>query len=185
MIPGAQDAKEDNGALYSVSLALLVVALLIGFAIVPRAFHQSALTGKDAPDFSLDVVASAKGDTTKQVKLSDLRGKPVLLDFWATWCGPCNQEAPIVNRIAKRYADKGLVVVGVNTSDHDGNAAEWARGRDLAYPLVFDSNDETARVYGVSSLPTLVLVSKSGKVIELHPGMADESSIDSLVKEAL
>lgn len=178
-------AQEQRDPLYGVSLGLLVLALIVGFAVVPRAFHQNALTGKDAPDFSLNVVAGAKGDASTQVKLSDLRGKPVLLDFWATWCGPCNQEAPIVNRIAKRYADQGLVVVGVNTSDQDGNAAAWARGRDLAYPLVFDTNDETAHVYGVSSLPTLVLVSRAGKVLELHPGTADESSLDALVKEAL
>ena len=186
-MPDRAAAHDNDSALYSVSLALLALALLVGFAIVPRIFHPNApaLAGKEAPDFALTVVANAKDKAQTQLKLSELRGQAVLLDFSATWCGPCNIEAPILDRVAKRYADRGLVVVGVNTSDEDGNAAVWARRAGVSYPLVYDEKNRIAGLYDVSSLPTLVLVSREGKILEMHTGITDDGALESFVKHAL
>src|ERR1022692_2869530 len=97
----------------TLGVLALVVGLLAGFALLPRVFHHEL---GQAPDFALEVVAngaSLAGDKST-VRLSELRGSAVLLDFWATWCGPCRAEAPIVDRVARRWHDKGVVVVGVN-----------------------------------------------------------------------
>jgi len=112
------------------------------------------------------------------------RGKVLLLDFWATWCGPCQAEAPILDKVAQRYRDKGLVVVGVNTSDAPGRARPWAMSHHLTFPIVFDP-DETAPRYGVENLPTLVVVSKSGKVLAVRTGVTSDAELERLVASAL
>jgi thiol-disulfide isomerase/thioredoxin len=139
------------------------------------------LVGKDAPDFVLDVVWG--GDTPK-LALRELRGRPVLLDFWATWCGPCQAEAPIIDKIAQRYKDRGLAVVGVNTSDAPGRARPWAMSRHLSFPVVYDA-DDVAPEYGVENLPTLILVSKDGKVLAVRTGITSDSELERLVSQAL
>jgi cytochrome c biogenesis protein CcmG/thiol:disulfide interchange protein DsbE len=179
------DAKE------SVSTALIVVGLIGSFAILPRIFAggalaatQAPLVGKPAPAFVLPVVANGeKGET--QVALADLKGSAVLLDFWATWCGPCRAEAPIVNAVAARFHDRGVKVLGINTSDRAGLAAPWVRSHHIDYPIAFDGDGDTAHDYGVSAMPTLVIISRTGEVIGVREGMTDEGELESLLKKAL
>jgi cytochrome c biogenesis protein CcmG, thiol:disulfide interchange protein DsbE len=170
-------------------LAVLVLVLIGGFALLPRLFKApgSALDGKEAPDFTLDVVANENPSPASgaSLTLSQLRGKPVLLDFWATWCGPCQEETPMVDKVAKRYRDRGLVVVGVNTSDVAQRARPFAERNRISFPIVFDTNSAVASGYGVENLPTLVLVSRAGKVLAVRTGITDDSELESLVKEAL
>jgi thiol-disulfide isomerase/thioredoxin len=181
----AQAPPEDDrtSGFGKLGWAAVVVA---GFALLPRLFSPSAgaLSGKDAPDVALKLVANAPaggGD----VSMSGLRGHPVLLDFWATWCGPCRAEAPVVDRIAQRYRDQGLAVVGVNTSDQDGNAAPFASRHHLTYPIAYDEGQRVAAAYGVENLPTLVLISKTGKVIAVRTGVTSDAELDALVKREL
>jgi cytochrome c biogenesis protein CcmG/thiol:disulfide interchange protein DsbE len=178
--------------------ALLV--LLFGFAVVPRLFHASepALVGKDASDFTLKLVAndvpavpssntnaaSANASSASSLTLSSLRGRPVILDFWATWCPPCKAEAPILEKVSQRFRDRGLVVVGVNTSDEDGNARPWILGHHITYPVVFDPN-RIATQYGVENLPTLIVVSREGKITAMRTGLTSDEELEELVKSVL
>lgn len=177
----------------SARAALTVLALAAGFALVPRVSRgcaESALD-EDAPDFSARLVANAEslrgadGAAPETLELSSLRGRPVVLDFWATWCGPCQVEAPIVNTIARRYKDKGLAVVGVNTSDEDGLATAFVRKKGLGFPVVYDQNSAIAKRYGVTSLPTLIVVSKTGKIVAVRRGVTSDSALDELVRRYL
>jgi cytochrome c biogenesis protein CcmG/thiol:disulfide interchange protein DsbE len=176
--------KEEQAS--PLAIGVVVVALVAGFALLPRLFHgsSSALDGKDAPDLSLSFVANAPEGAAK-VSLSELRGRAVLLDFWATWCGPCQQEAPVVDRIAQRYGGQGLAVVGVNTSDEAGNAAPFAKRHHLTYPIAYDEGQRAATAYGVENLPTLVVISKTGKVVAIRSGITSDTELDELVKRAL
>jgi thiol-disulfide isomerase/thioredoxin len=133
---------------------------------------------------SLNLVANAPSDGN-DMSLSTLRGHAVLLDFWATWCGPCRAEAPVVNRIAQRYHDQGLAVIGVNTSDQSGTAAQYAKGHGLTYPIAQDPGDRAANAFGVESLPTLVVISKAGKITAFRSGTTSEAELDALVKREL
>jgi cytochrome c biogenesis protein CcmG/thiol:disulfide interchange protein DsbE len=177
--------KEDQPS--ALAIGALVVALVAGFAALPRLFptSESALKGKLAPDVSFSLVANAPAEGVDLSSLSKLRGHPVLIDFWATWCGPCQMEVPIVDRIAKRYGAQGLTVVGMNTSDEAGNAASYAKHHHLTFPIAYDEGQHAAAAYGVESLPTLVLISKTGQVISVHRGIASDEELDELVKRAL
>jgi len=177
----------------SVRATLAVVALAAGFALVPRMTKgcEGTSLDEDAPNFSARIVANGEalgGDAgigANTVELSSLRGRPVVLDFWATWCGPCQAEAPIVNAIAQRYKDKGLAVIGVNTSDEDGLAGRFVRKKGLSFPIVYDEGNAIARQYGVSSLPTLIVVSKTGKVVAIRRGVTSDSALDEIVRRYL
>lgn len=170
-----------------------VVALAAAFALVPRLTRgcERDAIDQDAPNFSARIVANASylgAETTApstKLELESLRGRPVVLDFWATWCGPCQAESPIVNAIAQRYKDRGLAVVGVNTSDEDGLAAHFAKKKGLSFPMVYDESNAIARAYNVSSLPTLVVISKTGKIVAVRHGVTSDSELDELVRRQL
>jgi cytochrome c biogenesis protein CcmG, thiol:disulfide interchange protein DsbE len=166
---------------FVASLALLVVVILM---FLPRwAVGQHPLVGKPAPDFTLEVVH--QGDKGARMQLSALKGQAVILDFWATWCGPCRMEAPILSRIADKYKGKGLTVLGVNTDSDAELPRLFAQQRKLSYPIVFDAKNEASRQYGVNSLPTLVLVGRDGKILAVRSGLVDEGSLDEMIAKAL
>jgi len=174
--------------------ALGVLALAAGFALIPRATKgcEGASLDQDAPAFEAKLVANAAvmapaagGEAPTRLNLESLRGRPVLLDFWATWCGPCQAESPIVNTIAQRYKDRGLAVVGVNTSDEDGLAAQFVRAKKLGFPIVYDEGNKIANSYHVTNLPTLIIISKSGKIVAIRTGVTSDSALDELVKRYL
>jgi thiol-disulfide isomerase/thioredoxin len=188
--------RDDPRSTKTTLLALgLVLVLLAGFASLPRLFHRGD-DAHDAPDFSLALVANAKsvGGTPPQdqtdkptLSLSELRGKAVVLDFWATWCPPCRAEAPILDKVSRRWRDQDVVVVGVDTDKpEEGDPREFVQQKGLTYPMV---RDETGAVswglYKVDSLPTLIFVSRTGKVIASRTGPTSEDEIERLIRKAL
>jgi len=169
--------------LYPTIVALVALSVLFGIAILPRLLPDSALVGRAAPDFALDLVTG--GSEGDRIHLTDLKGQAVLLDFWATWCEPCQVVAPILDRVSRKHQGKGLVIVGVNTSDRPGLAAIFAKKKGLSYPIVYDDGDDVAQRYGVSNLPTLVVIDPQGNVIAVRAGPEDESAIEDLVSKAM
>ena len=169
--------------LYPTIVALVALSALFGLTILPRLLPDGALVGKAAPDFALDLVSG--GSEGDRIHLNEMKGQAVVLDFWATWCEPCQIVAPILDRVARKHHGKGVVVVGVNTSDQPGRAPAFAKKRGLSYPIVFDEGDDVAQRYGVSTLPTLVVIDPQGNVIAVRSGIEDESAIEALVDKAL
>ena len=175
----------------TVKSVATVLALAAGFALVPRALD--AMKGQNneaAHDFDAALhPASAKAGLpagASRVKLSELQGKPVLLDFTASWCPSCQSQGPIVNGIAQRFQDKGLVVVGVDTSEEDRPFAErWVKKKGFAFPVVFDEQNAVAHEYGVTALPTLVVISKDGKIVAVRHGITSDADLETLIKRVL
>jgi thiol-disulfide isomerase/thioredoxin len=180
------DVSDPRSAASSFAALGLIAALLGGLAVFPRLSRgrQGGLVGANAPDFSLAVAANDEG--LGEVRMGDLRGRAVLLDFWATWCGPCRAEAPIVEHLSRRWRDQGVLVVGVNTDTPDqGDPVAFARAHGLTYPIVHDAAGEVARRYGVEGLPTLVVVSRTGRIVGVRSGVTDEAQLERLVRQAL
>ena len=180
-----KSADEPSRAPSPFLLAFVAAVVVVLLAFLPRAGigKTHPLVGKPAPDFTLDVVHN--GEPGARMALASLRGRPVVIDFWATWCGPCQLEAPILSRVAERYRDRGLVVLGVNTSDKPGLAAPFAAKKSLRYPIVFDDGGHASDAYAVQSLPTLVIVGKDGTVRAVRSGLVDESALDTLIGSEL
>jgi cytochrome c biogenesis protein CcmG/thiol:disulfide interchange protein DsbE len=182
MAPSSLPRLQSRRSFHATTIAL-GVAVLAGFTLLPRLARPfNAMVGKPAPDFMLEAVGPENhGD---RVTLSSLRGKAVVLAFWASWCGPCRAEAPSLDRLSRRLADQNVVVLGVNTSDTRPSAQQFAKAARLSYPLVFDADGEVASAYGVSSLPTLVVVDKDGRVAAVRSGLTDEGSLEELALAA-
>ena len=173
--------------LYPAIAVLLGLSGLFGLAILPRlAPGAGGMVGKVAPTFTLPVAANGKtGVAGEQMSLADLKGHPVILDFWASWCGPCAIEAPVLDRLARRHESKGLVVLGVNVSDPPNVIKQYATQKGLSYPMLVDSGSTVSESYGVKNLPSLVILDKEGKVMAYLVGVVDEASLNEIVGAAL
>ncbi len=175
----------DSGKfLYPAIAVLIALSALVGLAVLPRlAPGGHDLQGKPAPDVTLPIAAN--GDAGARMQLSELKGQPVILDFWASWCGPCAIQAPILERVAQRYQKKGLVVLGVNVDDPPAVARQYALQKGLSYPIVLDEGRDASGHYGVDKLPTLVVIDREGKVAAYLTALVDEASLDEIVAALL
>jgi thiol-disulfide isomerase/thioredoxin len=184
---GGADARADRA--HTARMLVVIGALAAGFAIVPRVTQScdKASGTQDAADFTAAVLANPAEPSQTSMTMSALRGHPVVLDFWATWCPPCQAEAPIVNGIAQRFKDKGLVVIGVNTADPDGPrlAPAFAKKKGLTFPILFDEGNTIAQKYDAGNLPTLVFVSKEGKIVARREGITSESELERIIRQIL
>jgi cytochrome c biogenesis protein CcmG, thiol:disulfide interchange protein DsbE len=182
--------SSDDSARSTLGVLGLILIFLAGFALLPRVFrkHTGASVGRQAPDFTLAIVANGAslGDAQDSVQLGGLRGRAVLLDFWATWCEPCRLEAPIVDQVARRWKGRGVVVLGIDTDRvGEGDPGVFARAHGLSYPIAHDIAGFASRAYEVEELPTLVMVSRQGKIVAVRTGATDEAELERLVRQAL
>ncbi len=154
-------------------------------AAAPQAAAASApavgLTiGQPAPDFTLQ---TPDGQT---MQLSALKGQPVLLNFWATWCGPCAIEMPALEQIYRKYQDQGLVVLGVNQGETGDRVTQYLRGNNLSFPSVLDAETNVARQYRVTGYPTTWLVDADGTLRQVRRGaFLDVSQVERMVADVI
>src|SRR5215207_2305132 len=117
-----------------------------------------------APSFSLP---SRAGDN---VSLAQLKGKVVMLNFWASWCGPCRQEMPLLEQMHKRYSALGFTLVGVNVDANSKDAEDWLSKTPVSFPVLFDRESKVSKMYDVSAMPSTVFIDRQGNVRYLHRG---------------
>ncbi len=139
-----------------------------------------ALVGKPAPDFKL------KGMDDKEVSLASLKGNVVVLDFWATWCGPCVAGFPHIDELAKKYADKGVKVYGMNQKEDKETIDNFLKEKSLTVPVLLDPGD-IADKYKVQGIPQTVIIGKDGLIKQIHIGYGpgEENEWDKEVQDAL
>jgi cytochrome c biogenesis protein CcmG/thiol:disulfide interchange protein DsbE len=138
--------------------------------------------GFTAPGFTLDSL------TGQPIALSDLRGKVVVLNLWASWCPPCRAEMPALNAIYQKLRDQGLVVLGVNTTYQDDETSARAAIRDwgLTFPIVFDRDGATSRQYRVQAMPTTFFIGRDGVIRDIvFGGPMSEALIASKIEKLI
>jgi cytochrome c biogenesis protein CcmG/thiol:disulfide interchange protein DsbE len=146
---------------------------------VAQGSHKEAAPGKPAPDFTLSRIGGP-GD----LQLSSLRGKAVVLNFWASWCSPCKREAPALQAVSKTWG-KRVVVLGVDVNDFQGDARGFMRKYGLTYPVVHDNKNVTTPKYGLTGLPETFFLDRRGRIVEHVPGEVRAADLNSGVERAL
>jgi thiol-disulfide isomerase/thioredoxin len=170
-------------------LALIVVALVVALGIYvgyhkarnPGASLRSRITkSSPAPDFSLE---SLDGKT---MRLSDFRGKAVLLNFWATWCGPCKIEMPWFVDLQNQYGSQGLQIVGVAMDDASKqDIAKFAKDMGVNYPILIGKESVGDQYGGIPALPESFLIARDGKIVDKIIGLMGKAEIEDAIKKAL
>ena len=169
-------------------LAERVLFPLLGAALLGSLLFMGLRPKRYGPagDFELPVVGAAGDLSSERVHLRAMRSGPVLLDFWATWCAPCRVELPILASLHRRFAGRGLQVVGVNVDEGGPSLVPQFRQRfGLEYVMVYDVEGRASRAFDVQGLPTLVLVDKAGQVRLRHAGTASEEELARAIESVL
>jgi len=152
-------------------------------ALLAAPASQAAMPkiGAAAPDFAL------KSSSGKNLKLNEHRGEVVMINFWATWCAPCRQELPLLNRLHEQYRKAGFRLLGVNIDDRPDAARAMAKNLGISFPVLFDSEKRVSRLYDVNAMPSTVLIDRDGKVRYIHLGYRAgyETRYEAQIRELL
>ena len=155
------------------------VTLMVGLRPEGTAMLRSHFIGQVAPEFTVFDVRSGEG-----IVLSELRGQVVVVDFFATWCGPCLLALPGLDAMAQRFADRGVVVLSVSDESVE-ELRDFATASRLSYALCHDGGAETKRRYMVTALPTVFLVDPQGQVAEVWIGQGAEAALEAQIEVLL
>ena len=162
------------GLLIGLGLGLAIV-YGFGFASTPLLgnpdAHISAEVGSAAPDFELESLSGSK------VRLSDLRGKPVIVNFWATWCAPCVLEMPNFQKFYENYPD-AFELLAVNSGEPVNTVENYIKNMGITFPVLLDPQDQVHELYPFRGYPTSYIIDKEGKVRFQHIGIMDEKQLD-------
>jgi peroxiredoxin len=168
---------DNNGKGNAMKIAKLIAAACV---CVP-ALCQAVAVSDVAPDFTLKSV-----DGTN-MRLKEYRGQVVLINFWASWCGPCRQEMPLLERIDERYKDAGFTVLGVNVEGKPGPAKEVAAKAGVSFPVLVDEGQKVSELYDLESMPSSIVVDRDGVVRYVRRGYkpGDEAKYLEVVKQLI
>jgi cytochrome c biogenesis protein CcmG/thiol:disulfide interchange protein DsbE len=163
-----------------VAAVVLALVLMLGYGLASK--HGStgnSLLGREAPNFTLELF---DGNT---LTLSDLRGQPVVVNFWASWCPSCREEAPDLEKVWRDYKDQGVAFVGVDVSDTRQDALDYIKEFDITYSNGPDPGKKIYDAYGVTGFPETFFVSRQGIVVRKFVGPLDQQTLASFVEDLL
>jgi peroxiredoxin len=143
----------------------LLGILIAGLPLLPATVLAGDIApGAVAPTFVLN------SSTGKPIGLADLKGQVVLINFWASWCGPCRQEMPILDQLYRSYQPAGFTLIGVNVEPNASDAEKFLQGTPVSFPILFDPKSTVSQLYEVSGMPSTIIVGRDGKIAYVHHG---------------
>lgn len=162
-------------------LTKLFLASIILFFVAPAVIAEN-IKGP-APDFTL------KSRSGENIKLSELRGEVVMLNFWASWCAPCRKEMPLLEVLYKKYSDLGFTLLAVNVEEDSSKANGLLRDIPVTFPVLYDNTNKVTKLYKVVAMPSTVIIDRDGNLRYLHrgylPGYEEEykKQVSKLIRE--
>ena len=179
-----------KGALIGLGVVVLAVVVLFGFALAPRYQTASASVagqqlsadpvGQMAPEFNGQLV-----DGSGTLALSSLRGKTVIVNFWASWCSTCKEEAQVVSDVEKKWRAKGVVFVGVDSHDTTAGAHTYIQNYGIGFQSVQDPESAIGAQYDVTGLPETYFLDSKGKIVEKYMSAVDAVTLDTMIAKAV
>jgi peroxiredoxin len=166
------------------SLPAIATAAALSLALAVAAPARAAgapAAGPAAPDFTLH---AADG---RNVRLDELRGQVVLVNFWATWCGPCREEMPRLNALYEKYRKSGFVLLGVNIDDNPATAIATAGKLAVSFPILLDTDKQVSKLYKLTDMPSTALIDRDGRLRYVHRGFREgvEADYDQQIRALL
>ncbi|TYR82547.1 thiol-disulfide oxidoreductase ResA [Priestia megaterium] len=157
---------------------LAVLLCAIGYTLYAQFFtgNQKVSVGDQAPNF---VLTDLQG---KEHQLSDYRGKGVFLNFWGTWCKPCEKEMPVMEQQYAKYKQEGVEILAANVGETNVAVQQFVNRYKLSFPIVIDKDSQVLQAYGVDPLPTTFLIDKDGKIVDVFIGGLDEKKINDYME---
>jgi cytochrome c biogenesis protein CcmG/thiol:disulfide interchange protein DsbE len=175
-----REKRQPSNVRRMILLLLPALAFLALLAFGLRNVGSEADAGSSAPDFNLPKL---EGNGT--LSSEDLKGKPVVLNFWASWCAPCREEAPLLERAWRDYRRDGVVFVGVNLRDSRTDARRFVEEFDITYPIVRDENQKLANELGVYGLPETVFIDHEWRLLATIAGQSQDDQRQTVVLGAI
>lgn len=175
----ATEGKPRDLTLWGV----LIGAALVALFVLP-AFTKSPLEGRPAPSAVVAPLLNAPAESPG-IPLEGTPGTVTLLDFWASWCPSCRAITPTLTRLHKRYAERGLAIIGVQVDEAPEVGLHYARTEKIPYLIGTDTTGAATAAYGVRQLPTTVLIGKDGTVLRVMTGAVGEEALAELIEGAL
>lgn len=158
-----------------------LVKKVAGFTTALLLGASSLVMADAAPDFTLP------SSTGENVRLAEQRGQVVMLNFWASWCGPCRKEMPLLDEMSKRYSSAGFVLYGVNVEEDNTDAIKLIKQLGVTFPILYDAESKASSLYNVDAMPTTVLIDKKGEIRYVNRGYkpGDENKYREQIRELI
>lgn len=172
-ITRSEKTRKASWIMVAMAVGLL---LILGYGLRSR---SGSLIGAPAPDFALSLFDGG------ELSLADLHGSVVVVNFWASWCPPCRDEAPVLEKIWREYENQGVIFVGVNFRDVPAKAMTFIEEFDITYPNGLDPYNRVSKAYGITGVPETFLIARDGHVVEHYIGPVSEADLRAALKEVL
>lgn len=174
------DKKKKRFYIRTVILALMTIAIVFTiYSNLTKERTELLQVGDNAPDFALVDMNGEKH------RLSDYKGQGVFLNFWGTWCKPCEREFPLMDKQYQEYKDQGLEILAVNIGESNFVVQKFIDRKGLSFPVLIDNNKSVMETYNINPLPTTLLINPEGKIEKVITGEMSEEMIKEYMEQII
>lgn len=176
--------KRENRLIFRTSILIVMVAAII-FALVSNIQADKTIyqVGDDAPDFELKQIN--KNNELESIRLSEFKGQGVMLNFWGTWCKPCEEEMPYMQELYPEYKEKGIEIIAVSLDSTELVVDRFIDKYDLTFPIPHDKTGEVRDLYKIGPIPSSIFINPDGKIQRVVNGALSLESLENYFKEIL